>query len=324
MSSHQTTTPESKTRIALIGVGQVGSATAHALLCSPLSHSISSLLIVDNNIPVRDAQVLDLSDAAYVRNLPVLIRAATYHEAGQCDIVIITAGSRHTLGQSNFERNSRNVSVVKTVVDACAPFRKDAILIVASQPVDLLTALALEGSRLPEGQVIGVGTFLDSVRVRAVLAERVGIAPNSIAVYALGVQGQKEVVAWSCAMVGGVPIEKAGESVERIGEELTRDELVGECRRRGESVVRQKGASPFGMGAVIASLCASILLDKRNVRPVSHFQREFGCCFSSLVVLGRKGIVKKIGMPLDKEEEARIAESAREVKAHLDRIKQQA
>ncbi|KAK5661081.1 hypothetical protein OQA88_10971 [Cercophora sp. LCS_1] len=305
------------TRIALIGLGQVGSAAALSLLQANLA---SELLLVESNNALREAQLLDLQDVAHVLNSPTRVRSANYHEAGQCDIIVITAGSKHTPA---FETNSRNISIVRNVVDACAPFNKDAVLIVCSNPVDLLTSLALEVSRLPEGQVIGAGTFLDSVRVRGLVAERVGIAANSIDVYAVGVQGRDEVVAWSCATVGGVPIDQSLESVESFGQEVRRQDLVDECRRRGELVVKEKGASPYGMGAVIANLCASIVLDKRNVRPVSHFQKEFGCCFSSLVVLGRKGVVKRIGMPLDEEEQARIVASAGKVKAQVDEIRKQ-
>jgi L-lactate dehydrogenase len=302
-------------RIALVGVGQVGGAAAFALILGSIA---SELLLVDNKIDLRDAQVRDLSDVAYCNNSTTRVRAATYHEAGQCDIIVITAGSKHTLGQNSIESTYRNISTVQTVVNAMRPFRSDAILLVVANPVDLLTSLAQSLSRLPASQVLGSGTFLDSARLRGLMADRIEVAANSIDVYVLGVHGDSQVVAWSSATIGGVPIDKslAAES------SIDRAELANECKSRSQSIIQAKGTTPLGMGSIIASICSSILLDKRNVRPISHFQPEFGCCFSLPVVLGRKGIIRTIQMPLSSDEAAEIAESAKQVREMLDEIRE--
>jgi L-lactate dehydrogenase len=164
--------PKTRLRVAIIGVGQVGGAAAYGLILRSVA---CDLLLVDNNIALRDSQVRDLTDAAYTTNSSTRIQGGDYHDAGQCDIIVITAGSRHTVGQSGLDAASRNISIVRNVVDALCPVRSDAILLVVSNPVDLLTTLALERSRLPPEQVIGAGTFLDSARLRAVMAERIGV-----------------------------------------------------------------------------------------------------------------------------------------------------
>ncbi|KAK3943423.1 hypothetical protein QBC46DRAFT_377778 [Diplogelasinospora grovesii] len=311
--SSGTTTPVS--RIAIVGVGQVGGAAAYALV---LSSTASELLLVDIKIDLRDAQVRDLSDVAYSSNSSTRVRAATYHEAGQCDIVVITAGSKRTLGQTSIESTYRNISIVRNVVNAMKPFRSDTILLVVANPVDLLTSLAQKLSRLPASQVLGSGTFLDSVRLRGLMADRIGVAANSIDIYALGVHGDSQVVAWSTATIGGVPIDKSLSSENLID----RTGLAKECKHRSESIIRAKGATPFGMGSIVSSICSSILVDKHNVRPISHFQPEFGCCFSLPAVLGRKGIMRTIQMPLDSDEAAEIAESARKLRSELDGIQE--
>ncbi|KAK1758274.1 lactate dehydrogenase/glycoside hydrolase [Echria macrotheca] len=306
-------TTQTRKRIALIGAGQVGGAAAYALIQSSLA---AELLLVDTNIAQRDAQVRDLSDVAFATGSGTRVRAATYHEAGQeSDVVVITAGSRHTPGQSFGESAARNVSIVRNVVSAMTPFRKDAVLLVVSNPVDLLTSLAGELARLPRTQVFGSGTFLESARLRGLIADHVGIAANSIDMYVVGVHGENQVPAWSTATVGGVPLDTALPAGQ-----IDRAALADECKHFSDDVIRTKGSTPFGIGAIIASLCASVLLDRRNVRPVSHFVPEFGCCVSMPAVLGRQGIVRTIQMPLAQEEGEAVAESAGVVKKQLDRI----
>lgn len=184
-------------RIAVIGVGEVGGAAAFALIISSIARE---LLLVDINTTLRDGQVRDLSDVAYSSNSVTRVRAATHHEAGQCDIVVITAGSKSVLGkksllpnlhvpdvdprppgQPNLERVYRNVSIIRNVVDAMKPIRQDAIVVVVSNPVDLATTLVLELSKLPQSQVLGAGTFLDSVRIRGMIADEIGVrAPRRV------------------------------------------------------------------------------------------------------------------------------------------------
>ncbi|EFY95245.1 lactate/malate dehydrogenase [Metarhizium robertsii] len=300
-------------RIAVIGVGEVGGAAAFALIISSIARE---LLLVDINTTLRDGQVRDLSDVAYSSNSVTRVRAATHHEAGQCDIVVITAGSKSVLGQPNLERVYRNVSIIRNVVDAMKPIRQDAIVVVVSNPVDLATTLVLELSKLPQSQVLGAGTFLDSVRIRGMIADEIGVAANSLDVYVLGVHGDPQVVAWSTATIGGVPLDKSLQH----GNQVDHERVAQECKDRSRSIIRAKGANPFGISSIVCSICASILLDKRNVRPVSCFRPGYGCCFSWPVVLGRKGIIRAIDVPLNNKERADIDETAKTLKATVTHV----
>jgi L-lactate dehydrogenase len=186
-------------RIAIIGVGQVGAAAAYALILGSVANE---LLLVDIKVDLRDGQVRDLSDVAYSCNSGTRVRAATYHEAGQCDIVVITAGSKYSIGkgsdgerliifcpkgasshdysgQNNIQLMFRNIAIVRSAVRAMKPFRSDAILLVVANPVDLLTSLAQELSGLPPSQVLGSGTFLDSVRLRGMLADKAEVRAHN-------------------------------------------------------------------------------------------------------------------------------------------------
>ncbi|RDW93839.1 lactate/malate dehydrogenase family protein [Aspergillus mulundensis] len=301
-------------RIAIVGVGQVGGAVAYALILGSVA---SELLLVDVKADLRDCQVRDLSDVVYSHNSSTRVRSATYDEAGQCDIVVVTAGSKYSPGETSMQHMYRNIGILRNAVTGMKPFSPSTILIVVANPVDLLSSLALELSGLPPSQVIGSGTFLDSVRLRGLVADKIGIAPSSIDLYVLGMHGERQVAAWSTATVDGFSIDKAVPA-----ESLNRNALADECKHKSQSIFRVKGATPYGIGAVVLSLCSSILLDKHEVRPVSHFQPEFGCFFSLPVILGRGGIISTIALPLAVDERAKIADSAEVLRDTLARIRE--
>ena len=220
------------------------------------------------------------------------------------------------------------------------PFRSDAILLVVSNPVDVLTSLAQELSGLPKSQVIGSGTFLDTVRLQRLLANKIGvclnlfqhavsllrrpavvklsktdnhqpfqIATTPINLYVLGEHGDSQLVAWSTASISGVPLDDAVPP-----DTFNKLELANECKHEGQRIIDAKGAIAFGIGSVVARICSSILFDEREVHPISHFQPEFGCCLSLPAVLGRKGITKTIALPLSEEEKRELIESGKVVK----------
>lgn len=131
----------------------------------------------------------------------------------------------------------------------------------------------------------------------------------------LGVHGADQVAAWSTATIGGMPIDKALQP-----ETFDRTQLANLCKHRSQSIIRSKGATPLGIGSIVTSICVSIAEDRRNVRPISCYQPEYGCCFSLPVVLGRKGIVRRLEVPIDQEEKDAIRKSAEELKQTLDQI----
>jgi L-lactate dehydrogenase len=176
-----------------VGVGQVGGAVANAIILTSITNEV---LLVDTDVSRRDSQVRDLADVAFSQKEDTNVRAATYAEAAQCDIIVITAGSRHFIGKSttvfsrvvssscsdvpgqpSMDYTDRNISIVRSIMKEMSPFRSDAIIIVVANPVDLLTSIVQELSGLPRHQVLGSGTFLESIRLRGIVASelKVGI-----------------------------------------------------------------------------------------------------------------------------------------------------
>jgi L-lactate dehydrogenase len=194
------------------------------------------------------------------------------------------------------------------------PFRSDTVLLLVANPVDVLTYFAQKYSELPKQQVIGSGTFLDSARLRGILASKAEVAASSIDAYVLGEHGESQFVAWSLASIGGVPLSEALPSSASIDKEA----VAEETKNKATSIIENKGATNYGIGGVAASICKSILFDQRNIRPVSHYQDDLDVCLSVPAVLGRKGVVRTVKMPLSKEERGKLEESAKALREVID------
>lgn len=185
------TQPKLKTTIAILGCGDVGSTLAYTLILQPIC---SEVILVDLKQSLLEAQVRDLSDATFRGGSGVRVRAGTHADAGQADIVVITAGAKQKMGESRLSLLSRNLHILESIFSAMAPINPHTILLLVANPVDILTYFARKMSGLPESQVLGTGTSLDSARLRGILAEKAEVAPNSIDAYVLGEHGDSQFV----------------------------------------------------------------------------------------------------------------------------------
>ncbi|GAB7327442.1 hypothetical protein MBLNU13_g11302t2 [Cladosporium sp. NU13] len=287
--------------IAVIGAGSVGSTVAYTLINKPIA---SEILLVDPKEEIRDAHVRDLSDATFHGSTSTTIRAGTHKEAGQCDIIIVTAGAKQKKGESRTDLIDRNRHILRSVINDMKPLKKSAILLLVANPVDILTYFALEFSGLPKQHVIGSGTYLDSARLRGAIAAKAGVAASSIDAYVLGEHGESQVVAWSCSNVSGVPLSQFPAT-----QNLDRAAMAAETKDKAAAIISSKGSTEFGIASVAASICKSILFNHRNVKPVSHYQDEYNVCLSKPAILSRNGIEGTVELPLNEEEKAALAHS---------------
>lgn len=303
--------PKLTSKIAILGAGDVGATIAYSLIMNPVAGEI---LMVDPKEDQRDAQVQDLSDATFHGNTSTRIRAGTHKEAGQCDVVVVTAGAKQKKGESRTDLIGRNKAILESAIGDMKPFHKDTVLLLVANPVDVLTYFAREFSGLPDNQVIGSGTFLDSARLRGILASKSEVAASSIDAYVLGEHGESQFVAWSLVSIGGVPLEKALTS----GTSIDHKAVAEETKNKAANIIENKGATNYGIGGVAASICKSVLFDQKNVRPVSFYQEDLDVCLSVPAVLGRKGIVRKIDFPLNDVEQKELKESAKALREVIE------
>jgi L-lactate dehydrogenase len=195
------------------------------------------------------------------------------------------------------------------------PIRKDAVLILVINPVDILTHFAQELSGLAKTQVIGSGTFLDSVRLRSLLAREAKVCETDIHVHVLGEHGDSQFVGWTAATVAGTALQEILPL-----EHDRRDAMANATKNKAYDIIKVKGSTAYGIAAVVTSICESILFDHRQVMAVSHWQDDFQCCVSMPAIVGRQGILGTIPVALNDEERESLDNSVRKVKETIDRI----
>jgi len=183
--------PKLKTTIAILGCGDVGATLAYTLVLQPIC---SEVILVDLKQDLLEAQVRDLNDATCRGDADVKVRAGTHRDAGQADIVVITAGAKQKPGESRLSLLSRNLHILQSIFTSMAPMASHTVLLLVANPVDILTYFARQFSGLPESQVLGTGTSLDSARLRGALAHKAEVAPSSIDAYVLGEHGDSQFV----------------------------------------------------------------------------------------------------------------------------------
>lgn len=296
-------------RIAIIGAGDVGATTAYAIL---LKNIACEILLVDANQMHCKGQVLDLCDALpFYRSST--IRQATLKEAGSADIILIAAGARQKPGQSRTELLTTNYAIMSSIINDMQPLSPDSIIIVISNPVDILTEFIQNKAGLPRNQVFGSGTLLDSLRLRGLLKQKTGIAEQSIGAFILGEHGDTQFPVWSSASIAGIPITQFPGLTQPL-----LDEYANQARQKAYDIIACKEATYFGVAACVANMCESILFDKREIVPLSTYLSDLGVCLSLPCVLGSSGIEQVLRQGLDASELKKLAISAQAIKTIRD------
>lgn len=286
-------------KFAIIGAGNVGTATAYALMWKRLA---AEIMLVDVNEDRCRGEIFDLSDAKSFCCTSVL-RQATFKEAGEADVIIISAGARQKPGQPRIELLATNWKVIGDIVQKMQPIKQSAIIIMVTNPVDLMAFCAQQKSGLPKKQVFGTGTYLDTQRLSGMIASKIGIAEQSVHAYILGEHGDNQFPAWSSARVDGIPLSQfiTDNEMSKIGEDT---------KQRVYEIIQCKQSTYFGIAACVADICECIVYNQKRVLPLSSYQEKFGVSLTLPAVLGEQGIEQVLPIPLSKEEEQKLEASA--------------
>ncbi len=295
------------TKISIIGAGAVGSTIAYALL---LKNIAAEICLVDIDETRCQGEILDLEDALSFCD-PSIIRSETSKDAGQSDIIIIAAGKRSEPGQDRIAPLKANKKIIKSILEEIQPLNKDAIIIMVTNPVDILTLYAQELINHPRSQIFGSGTFLDTQRLRRLISEKIGIAEQSIHAYVLGEHGDTQFPAWSCARVAGITLKEFGLSNKDL------ETIAKKTRKKAYEIIKCKGATFYGIATCVAALCRTIIFDQKRVTPVSCYLEQFDVCISVPVVLGKNGIERLLQLPLNEKEKEQLKESAQAIKQYI-------
>ena len=304
-------------KITVIGTGSVGSTIAYTLTVMGLA---SEVVMIDINEEKALGEALDIRQGVPFCN-PATVYAGSYADAKGSDIVIITSGIARKPGQSRLDLAQTNVNVIKAVSKEIVKYAPDAMYVIVSNPVDVLTYVFTKTSGIPESHVIGSGTILDTARLRARIAEYYSVNQKNVHAYILGEHGDSAFVPWSIANISNVPVEAYGNSVMNPSQRLVfdKDEVENYVRKSGARVIQRKGATFYAVSISVCHLCKCLLSGIDTTLTVSTMLHgEYGIddvCLSLLNVVGKNGAHNKILLPLNDDEIAKLHNSAESLKA---------
>ncbi|HXE72465.1 MAG TPA: malate dehydrogenase [Candidatus Nitrosotenuis sp.] len=305
-------------KVSIIGgAGRVGSNAAFAL---QLRGFISDLVLLDVNQEGAAGEALDLLHGAAMTH-PVRVRSGGYEAVEGSDMVVVTAGLRRKPDESRLDLINRNVDLFLSILGEVrkVPLPPEAILLVVTNPVDILTHLAVERSGFPAQKVLGLGTLLDTLRFRSLLADWLGVAATQVDALILGEHGDSMVPIWSSATVDGVPLSSLP-GYDASGAAA----VFARTRGSGAEVIRLKGGAGYAVGVAIAQVVEAVARDSRALLPVSTLQTGlFGIrdiCLSVPTRVGRKGAEEQVAIALWPREEEALRGSADSLKETLAKV----
>lgn len=299
------------------GGGRVGSCAAYALQCAGL---VAEIQILDANKDLAEGEALDLMHGSALAG-DHKIYAGDYSRAGDSDIFIITAGLRRKPDESRLALINRNVALFVQILDSikAAGLRKDAHVFVVSNPVDILTHLAVQRTGLPWQQVYGLGTMLDSSRFSSLIADELKLAPTQVKALMLGEHGDSMIPVWSSATVNGLPLAGLPECSPGF-----QNTVAERAKFSGAEVLKKKGGAGWAVGIAIRDVVHTVLLNKKALLPVSSLAQGAydirNICLSVPSILGRSGIEKHVEFKLWPKELTGLQNSARALKDTLAQV----
>lgn len=311
-------------KITVIGAGSVGATIAYNLSSQDIA---SEIVLIDINAKKAEGEVLDIVQGTCFRD-PISIKAGDYEDAKGSDIVIITSGIGRKPGQTRLELTKTNVNIIKDITPKIVKAAPDALYIIVSNPVDVLTYVFTKISGLPEKQILGSGTLLDTARLRYGLSSHFNIAQKNIHAYVFGEHGDSSFIPWSCAQVSGSTMDEYEDLLMNAGvlkEKINKDEMLTYVQKSGGQIIADKGATFYAVATSVVNLCGILVSAYNSVATVSSMMHgEYGIedvCISTLTLVGPDGVQGKIPLKLTDEEVVKLKASAdalKEIIAQLD------
>ncbi len=307
-------------KVGIVGAGMVGSSAGYALALLGIANSV---VMVDLNHDLAVAQAQDISHAVPFVSA-AQITAGSYKDLAGAGVIILAAGVSQKPGETRLELLSRNAEVFRQIVSEVLKAAPDAILLIAANPVDIMTMISTRLSGLPAERVIGSGTILDTARFRSLVGNHLGIAPQSVHAYVLGEHGDSEVLAWSNARAGSEPLLSFATQIGSPLTDAVKAQIDDGVRNAAYKIINGKGATYFGIGAGLARIIRAIASDQRDVLSVSmmtsHVEGVRDVALSIPRVVGAGGITADLFPTLDYDERKALRESAEMLKETADAV----
>ncbi len=310
-------------KVTIIGAGSVGSTIAYTMAVNGIA---TEVVMIDINESKSLGEALDIRQGISFYP-PISIYAGGYPDAAGSDIVILTSGVARKPGQSRLDLAQTNVNITKSIISEITKYAPNAIYIIVSNPVDILTYVFTKISGLPEKQILGSGTLLDTARLRARLAEYFTINAQNVHAYVFGEHGDTSFVPWSLANISNIPIDQYGDYLTAKGAvvpKLVHSDVEDYIRKSGAKIIERKGATFYAVAVSVCHICKCIFTGVDTTMTVSSMMHgEYGIedvCLSTLSTVGAGGIDGKLPVPLTDEELASLRRSADSLKNVLNSI----
>ena len=310
-------------KITIIGAGSVGSTIAYTLAHDEIA---SEIVLIDINKEKVEGEVMDIEQGTCFRS-PVSLVAGDYADAKDSDIVIITSGIARKPGQTRIELTQTNVNILKSITPQIVKEAPNAKYIIVSNPVDIMTYVFTKISGLPENQIMGSGTILDTARLRYGLSEHFQVAQGNIHAYVFGEHGDTSFIPWTGAYISGLSTDEYYEEMKAHGKDvkpLDKEAMLEYVQKSGGKVIAKKGATFYAVSATVCQLVGLILAASDSLATVSSMLHgEDGIedvCLSTLTLVGPNGIQGKVQMRMNKEEVELLKKSANALKEVIAQI----
>lgn len=307
-------------KCGVIGVGFVGATCAYTLAVSGL---FSEMVLVDMNRKKAESEAADINHGVSFAK-PCYVRAGDYADLRECGLIIIAAGANQKPGETRTELLGRNRVILSSIIGQVMQVDRDAVLLIVSNPVDVLACMAHKLSGLPAGRVIGSGTVLDTARLKYLLGQRLGVDARNVHAFIIGEHGDSELAVWSSANISGVDLDDYCRITGITEPSTVLRQIYENVRDAAYSIIEGKGATYYGIGMAVRRIAEAIVRDEHSVLPVSsmisgHYGVE-GICLGVPSIVGRGGVEAVLDIPLSDEELARLQSSARKMKELLGEV----
>lgn len=308
-------------KVAMIGCGFAGSASAFALMQSGL---FSEMVLIDADMDRADGEAMDIRHGLPFER-PMKIYAGDYDDIVDAAIIIITAGANQKPDETRLDLVHKNVAILRNIIPEISKRECQGILLIVSNPVDILTYAALKISGFPENRVIGSGTVLDTSRLKYEIGEYLGVDSRSVHAFIIGEHGDSEIAAWSSANVSGVPLRNFYEMRGRHKYEKAAERIADTVKNSAYEIIAKKKATYYGIAMSVRRICEAIVRDEKSILPISsRMHGEYGIddvVLSMPAIVGKDGLESLVPIDLDEKEQRNLKESAdtlKEVLADID------
>lgn len=308
-------------KVVIVGVGAVGTATAYAMANQQICNE---LVLVDVNTEKAEGEAFDINHAMPMfGNMKVSI--GSYEDCADADIIVMTAGANRKPGETRLDLATKNAAITNTITSNIMKHYTDAIILIATNPVDVITTLVTKWTQLPSSKVIGSGTILDNARLRHELSSYLNVSVENVNGYVLGEHGDSQFISWDLTNISGVNVETFFKMTNRKFDDELKRKIAHDVKTGGATVISRKGVTNLGIAACITYLTHSILKNSNNIHTVCTVLDGLygikGVALGVLSVIGSEGVVEQLDYPLIETELSQIKYSAKQIQNVLDTIK---